>query len=120
MITSVPLSASAWMLLGLSFVVGACSAQKDAQDNSESVPCALAGSGPLEQSCGVARERTARGVLLTLTAPDGGFRRLLVTDDGRGVIPADGAEPATITLRAGNRAEIAIAGERYLLPARTR
>ncbi len=117
---SVPPPATALMLLGLSIIAGACSAPEGAQAGSETVPCALAGSGPLDQSCSVVRERTPRGALLTLTAPDGGFRRLLVTEDGRGVIPADGAEPAVVTLRDGNRAEIAIAGERYLLPARPR
>ena len=120
MIIPIPPYATAWILICLSIIVGACSGPQDAQTSSETVPCALAGSGPLDQSCSVVRERAQRGVLLTLTAPDGGFRRWLVTNDGRGVVPADGAEPARVTLRDGNRAEIAIAGERYLLPARTR
>ncbi len=108
------------MLLGVLVVAGACSAPGSVEAAPETVPCAPVGSASLDQSCGLVRERTQRGVLLTLTAPDGGFRRLLVTNDGRGVVPADGAEPVTVTLRDGDRAEIAIAGERYLLPARTR
>lgn len=58
-----------------------------------------------------------QGLVLTLRHPDGAFRRLLVTRDGRGVVAADGAEPATTTVLGRDTIEVAIGGERYRLPA---
>jgi hypothetical protein len=55
--------------------------------------------------------------VLTLRQPDGGFRRLRVTGDGRGVIAADGAEQASVTLVAPVTIEVAIGNMRYRLPA---
>jgi hypothetical protein len=63
---------------------------------------------------------TADGLSLTVRAPNGGFRRLLVTKDGRGVIAADGAVPARVCPVSANRIEVAIAGDRYRLPATVR
>jgi hypothetical protein len=52
--------------------------------------------------------------------PDGGFRRLRVTDDGRGVAAADGAEAAQVTIIADDRIEVAIGGDVFRLPASVR
>jgi len=49
--------------------------------------------------------------------PDGGFRRLLVVKGGRGVVAADGAEPAKVTIVADHQIEVAIGGDRFRLPA---
>ena len=56
-------------------------------------------------------------IWITIRAPSGSFRRLLVTTDGRGVVAADGADPALVTPIAADRIQVAIAGDRYLLPA---
>ena len=56
-------------------------------------------------------------VSLVLRHPSGGFRRFLVATDGRGVVAADGAEPATVSVIADDRIEVAVAGDRYRLPA---
>ena len=88
-----------------------------AAEESDRVECAVEGSAVFERRCTVERIEGADGLTLTLRAPNGSFRRLLVTDDGRGVVAADGADPAIVSVRADNQIEVAIAGDRYRLPA---
>ncbi|MDT9597530.1 hypothetical protein [Sphingosinicella rhizophila] len=88
-----------------------------AAEDSDRIACAVEGSAVFERRCTVERIQGVDGLTLTLRAPSGGFRRLLVTDDGRGVIAADGADPAIISVRGDNQIEVAIAGDRYQLPA---
>ncbi len=80
------------------------------------IECRIGNAAQFERFCTVSRTQTAAGTILTVRKPDGGFRRLRVTQDGRGVEPADGAEPASLAL-AGNRLEVTIAGDTYRLPA---
>ena len=61
------------------------------------VECAVPGAKSFAYACAIDRTQTQDGLYLTLRHPDGGFRRLLVTNDGRGVIAADGAEKAEVT-----------------------
>lgn len=51
---------------------------------------------------------------------DGGFRRLLVTHDGRGVVAADGAEAAVVATVADNMIEVTLGNDRIRLPATVR
>jgi hypothetical protein len=81
------------------------------------IACAI-GSGNFEEACYVDRAETPDGLVLTLRKPDGGFQRLRVTDDGSGVVAADGAEPALVTLQGPDQIEVAIGNARYRLPAR--
>lgn len=81
------------------------------------VPCAIAGAQELTQQCGVDQEDSKAGLVLTLRHPDGGFRRLLVVRDGRGVVAADGAEASLVRVVAHNQIDVAIAGDVYRLPA---
>ena len=90
------------------------------QPEAERVECALAGAEAFEPVCTVERTVAPDGLTLTVRGPSGTFRRLLVTKDGRGVVSADGAEPAAVTPVAGNRIEVAVAGDRYRLPATVR
>ncbi len=92
----------------------AAAEEKAADDRIE---CAPAGAEIFTHACKVERVAGSDGTTLTVHHPDGGFRRLLVTNDGRGVIAADGAEPALVTVIADNRIEVALAGNRYRLPA---
>ncbi|MGU3390484.1 hypothetical protein [Sphingomonas sp. M1A8_2b] len=80
------------------------------------IPCAR-GTAALETVCTIEQARGETGPVLTIRHPDGGFRRLLVTDDGRGVIAADGAEVAKVGLIEGNGIEVSIGDARYRLPA---
>jgi len=84
------------------------------------VDCQIAGSSAFEHNCIVEIAEGADGRLLTIRKPDGGFRRLEVATDGHGVVAADGAEMAVVTLIPGDRIEVAIGGDRFRLPARVR
>jgi hypothetical protein len=79
-------------------------------------PCAK-DDAPLRPDCTAERMQTKDGWVITIRHPDGHFRRLRVTDDGRGVVAADGAEPARTTPAGADSVDIAIAGDRYRLPA---
>jgi len=86
--------------------------------SDDRIECAAAGTETFEAVCTIERMTNDKGELvLTVRDPTGGFRRLLVTKDGRGVIAADGAEPAKVSVIEGNRIEVVIAGDRYRLPA---
>ena len=88
----------------------------EAADDGQ-VTCALAGAATFERVCAVERAREARGLVLTMRHPDGGFRRLLVTNDGRGVIAADGAQAARVTIVDATEIEVALGNDIYRLPA---
>ncbi len=80
------------------------------------IPCAR-GTAVLQTVCTIEQTRGETGQILTIRHPDGAFRRLLVTDDGRGVVAADGAEVAKVGLIEGNGIEVELGGNRYRLPA---
>ncbi len=95
-------------------------ARRAALESADRVECAVGGAAAFEPVCRIERASGPEGLTLTIRAPSGSFRRLLVTTDGRGVIAADGADPALVTPVAADRIEVAIAGDRYLLPARVK
>jgi ribosomal protein L34 len=82
------------------------------------IDCRIGNDDQFQRFCSVERERTEQGTLLTVRKPDGGFRRLLATRDGRGVVAADGAEDAQVTIIGENLIEVAISGDHFRLPAR--
>lgn len=75
--------------------------------------CAIGAAVDWSRSCPV--ERT--GDLVTLRHPDGGFRRFHVVKDGRGLVAADGAEQATVTVTGKDQIELSVGEDRYHLPA---
>ena len=81
------------------------------------IACSLSAGRGFANDCTVEQTRTEEGLVLTVRHPDGGFRRLLVTRDGRGVIAADGAEPARVLPLSAREIEVAIGALRYRLPA---
>jgi hypothetical protein len=89
-----------------------------ADDNR--IECRIANAPGFERFCPVERRDGEAGRILTVRKPDGGFRRLLVTDDGRGVAAADGAEQPEVTIVADDAIEVAIGGDVFRLPARIR
>ena len=91
-------------------------ASSDADDDGRIV-CAPAGNAAFSRQCTLDRAQTAEGLVLTVHKPDGGFHRLLVVKDGRGVIAADGAEAAKVTIVENSQIDVAIGGDRFRLPA---
>jgi hypothetical protein len=89
----------------------------DPEDGREAIACALSDAVAFSGVCRVEQLQTEQGVLLVISHPDGGFRRMRVTLDGRGVIAADGAEPARIKILGDDRIEVRLAQDRYRLPA---
>jgi hypothetical protein len=111
----------------LSLPLAACgpgkpsSTQLAAEQTKESandfrIPCARR-TAALETVCTIEQTKGETGTILTIRHPNGAFRRLLVTDDGRGVVAADGAEVAKVGLIESNGIEVAIGDARYRLPA---
>lgn len=98
-------------------IVGA----ESARGEDAPIACQPAGAATVERVCAIERTMGEQGLILTIHHPDGGFRRLLVVNDGRGVIAADGADVATVkmidSIGAGREIEVSIAGNRYILPA---
>ncbi len=93
--------------------------QRKAADDEGRILCARR-DAPMARGCTIERTQTRGGLTLTVSHDDdGGFHRLLVTRDGRGVVAADGAEPATVRIVDGG-IEVAIGGDRYRLPATIR
>lgn len=91
--------------------------QRRARDDSGNIVCAQRGSTDFARVCTVDRSESDTGLVLTVRHPDGAFHRLLVTKDGRGVIAADGAESAVVTILGSGEIEVALGGDRYRLPA---
>lgn len=89
----------------------------DAAAKAASVPCALGGAKGFDANCTVERTVSGDGLLLVMHHPDGGFRRLLVATDGRGVTTADGSDQATIKLVGPGLIEVDVGEDRYRLPA---
>jgi hypothetical protein len=85
-----------------------------AKASGDGIDCAVGGEQALERACLVERDD---GGTLTIRHPDGGFRRLLITEDGRGVMAADGAAPAQVQVVGGNIIEVTVEEDRYRLPA---
>lgn len=114
--------------LGLLLMLGGCGSKSPTvvptqssiaeKDDTIRVACAHGGEA-VARDCVVEQTRTPVGLILTLRHPDGAFRRLRVTTDGRGVVPADGAQPAVVTIQ-GTDIAVAIGDDRYLLPATIR
>ena len=81
------------------------------------IPCALGAGTAFDLTCTIDRSPTQDGLILTIRHPDGGFHRLRVTTDGRGVVAADGAAPAVVRVIDPGAIEVAIDDARYRLPA---
>ena len=88
---------------------------RDAADNGL-INCSVGAAAMLSRVCSVDRQESERGLILTVRHPDGGFRRLLVTKDGHGVVAADGAQAAQVTLVGTNEIEVALGDDVYRLP----
>ena len=89
---------------------------QNAADSSK-IDCAPQGTTAFKPVCTLDRVAGADGLTLIVHNPDGGFHRLLVTHDGRGVVAADGAQKARVTVIGTGEIEVAVGGDLYHLPA---
>lgn len=90
--------------------------QRSAAADAGRIECAT-GTASVAANCTIERIEDGGDTILTLRQPDGGFHRLRITRDGRGVVAADGAEAARVTVIGNDRIEVAIGDARYRLPA---
>ena len=113
------------LLLAPFFLLAACGGAEGAanlQGNGAAAPlpgqpdnrieCQPAGARSFERACTVDEAASPRGNVLTIRKADGGFRRLLWTDDAH-FVAADGAQPAHETRLGGGRVEVEIGGDRF-------
>jgi hypothetical protein len=119
------------LLIVSALALGACSGEPantqalavaEANQASEAaddglVNCAVDGAEAFARTCTLDRQQTAQGLVLTIRHPDGGFRRFKVTRDGRGVVAADGAEPADVAITGPEEIEVGVGDDHYRLPA---
>ena len=103
-------------------LVGGCGTADPtgADADDDRIACRIGDSRRFERVCTVERIAGEAGTILIVRKPDGGFRRLLATGDGRGVVAADGAERAEVTIVGDDRIEVAIGGDTFRLPATVR
>ncbi|MFN7029264.1 MAG: hypothetical protein ACK4PC_07855 [Sphingopyxis sp.] len=83
------------------------------------IECALEGAKLFDRTCTVEEMSGVDGTVLVVGRPNVGYRRLQITTDGRGVVSADGAEPAKVTVVGDGMIEVAVGSDRYRLPANT-
>lgn len=83
------------------------------------IECALEGAKLFDRTCTVEEMSGDNGAILVVGRSNVGYRRLQITTDGRGVVSADGAEAAKVTIVGDKVIEVAIGDDRYRLPANT-
>lgn len=101
----------------LPFLLAACGSNNPVDPNAERTDCALDGAAQFAKDCTVERSGSDEGLILTIGREDKGYRRFVVPTDGRGVIVADGADEAKVTILDGNQVEVSVERDRYRLPA---
>ena len=99
--------------------ITACGGPNENQSDKVRVECAIAGAATFKRDCTLARMASSDGTVLVVGREGAGYRRLLVTTDGRGVVAADGAEPASVTIIGDGQIEVAVGGDLFRLPADT-
>lgn len=84
------------------------------------INCALEGAQLFDRTCTIEEMTGVDGTVLVVGRADVGYRRLLIATDGRGVVSADGAEPAKVAIVGGGLIEVTIGTDRYQLPAKVK
>jgi hypothetical protein len=108
------------MVMAMSLAAcGGASGDEAADAGKKRIECALEGADAFARDCTVDEMSGADGAVLVVGRSDVGYRRLQITTEGRGVVSADGAEPAKVTIIGDRLIEVAIGSDRYRLPANT-
>lgn len=92
--------------------------QPQAAEGAQRIECAAGAGEPLARDCLVEREARDGLTLLVVRRSDGGYRRFVQLEDGRGLAAADGADEARVSLD-GELLQVEIADETYRFPARS-
>ena len=111
--------------LAILMLLAACSSERENQTtNSAAAPapgqpdrrieCRGSAAMPYARTCSVEILDSGEGRLLTVRKPDGGFRRLRVSDGG--IVAADGAEQASMANLPDGRILVTIGGDQFRLP----
>lgn len=100
------------------FLLPGCSGPDDKVER-DALACRVKG-GIFEQLCTSEVILGADGTELVVRAPNGDFRRLLVTEHGRNVIAADGAEPLLVEQHGADSLYVSADGITYRLPVPVR
>jgi hypothetical protein len=105
------------VVLGLLLALAACGeeAPGDPQPAATPIECALAGSTEFTPDCTMERDTRDGQALLIVRHPDGGFHRLELGVEGRGIVAADGADMAVVSQGQG-MVEVTVGPDRYRLP----
>lgn len=106
------------LMLGLA----ACSPDVDqpqAEEGAPTIDCALGEGSEFAPVCMVEREEIDGQKVLTVRHPDGGFRRFVQLDDGRGLEELDGADTVTRSLD-DTTLVISVGPDRYRFDANVR
>lgn len=107
-----------WAVLASLVALAGCGGGPDEADaGKQKIECALEGAEAFERSCTIEEMGAADGAILVVGRSDVGYRRLQITSDGRGVVSADGAEPAKVGIVGDKLIEVTVGGDRYRLPA---
>jgi hypothetical protein len=105
-----------WALTPLA--LGACHAQGDDKPaGAVTIGCRLPAKAGFETLCSAERMASPDGTVVTVRRPDGGFRRLLIVSDGRGVVAADGVDPVRVEAADKDHIDVEADGVVYRLPA---
>ncbi|MGC4252543.1 MAG: hypothetical protein QM605_14045 [Sphingobium sp.] len=101
----------------LCLALSACGKQASdggqAASDDGKIECAMGAKAGWARDCVAERQ----GDVLLLRHADGGFRRFAIVKDGRGLVPADGAEQAQVDISGDRQIELTVGDDRYRLPA---
>ena len=119
-----------WLPLSAVLLLTACNSNSDealekaekqaaqqAEENGK-IECALAGSTTFNRACETERIAGPDGQILVIRHPDGGFRRFNILTDGRGLSPAQGADPTKIEILTDGKIQLVSGDDMYRLPAK--
>lgn len=94
--------------------VSACSPQGD-EVRGDPIACAIGHAGKLERTCRLERTGTGTALQFVVHHADGGFRRLELAPDGKGLLPSDGADKA-VSVVTPDAIELTIGPDSYRIP----
>jgi hypothetical protein len=96
-------------------LLAACSSGGD-DIRGEPIECAIGSAAELARECRLERIGVGEVARFIVHHPDGGFRRLELAPDGKGLAPSDGADEARNSLSQG-MIDLSIGQDRYRIPA---